>query len=117
MTKDSGLYSIPIPNDATPKSGSATLTYLSNVDTVLNLTAFYHSYMSDHGWQYEARYSWTDPSAGIAKGVGYTTDQVFCIAGSPTRTVAVIVGSGDDQDHGKHAEIIVQDYGGKGPCP
>lgn len=115
MTKDSGVYSIPLPSDATLKVGTGM--YVSNLDTVVNFTGFYHDFMRK-GWLYEPKYTSTDPAAGIGKSLGYTTSQIFCVVGSsPIRTVAIIVGSGNSQDQGKHVEISVQDDPGESSCP
>jgi hypothetical protein len=115
MTKDSRVYGIPLPKDATQKPSGL---YVSNLDTVANFTAFYHDWMPKHGWTYEPKYSWTDPATGVTKGFGYTSSQVFCIIGkSPITTVIILVGSGDKQDHGLHAEISVADSPGESSCP
>lgn len=115
MTKDSGTYHIPVPDDASQNPKGA---YVSNLDNVVNFTGFYHDYLQHHNWAYEPNYSWTDPAQGIGKGAGFTTEQIFCVLGSsPITTVAIIIGSGNTQDQGKHAEIYVQDDPGENSCP
>jgi hypothetical protein len=118
MTTDSGVYGIPLPSDAI-ETHSGSGVFASNLATIANYVSFYHDYMLRHGWTYEPNFSWTDPAVGPSKGVGYASNQVFCVVGSsPIRTVAIYVGSKDGKvDQGKLTEMFVLDDPGESSCP
>jgi hypothetical protein len=119
MTRDSGVYGIPLPRDAVAPDPNYPDIYASSLDTIANYTNFYHDWMLKHGWIYEPNYSWTDPSIGVTKQTGYGTNQVFCVVGSsPIRTVIIDVQSKDGkQDQGKLTRLFVADDPGESSCP
>jgi hypothetical protein len=117
MSKASGVYGIMLPADCAPIAGSAGLC-LSQVATVKEFTAFYQRFMSQRGgWTFEPSYSTMDPDVGVSKKLGYTTSQIWCQATSPINTTIILVGSGNNSDQGKHAEISVMDDTGESSCP
>ncbi len=69
------------------------------------------------GWTFEPNYSVMDPDQGVAKSLGYTTQQFWCQPTSPITTLSIIVGSGDNKDQGNHTEIGVLDDPGESSCP
>jgi len=119
MTKTSGVYDVPLPNDATPKgpSGIDAQMMLTHEAGVVELTAFYKDYMAAHHWTFEPNYSVMDPASGVSKSLGYTTEQIWCRPTDPITTVAIIVGSGDKTDPGKNSGISIQDDPGESSCP
>jgi len=116
MTKDSGVYHIPLPSDATLKPGSSDI-YVSHAATVAGFTAFYKGFMLNEHWTFEPKYSTMDPDQGVAKALGYTTLQTWCRQTSPITTVIIIVGSGDKTDRGQYAEINIQSNQLEESCP
>lgn len=118
MTKDSGVYRVPLPDDCTPVTGSASGLCLSRVAPVADFTAYYKNFMAQRGgWTFEPNYSVMDPDQGVAKSLGYTTQQFWCQPTSPITTLSIIVGSGDNKDQGNHTEIGVLDDPGESSCP
>ena len=116
MTKK-GVYGIPLPSDGSKPDGVGVLT--SKLGTIAQYTAFYANWMPAHGWTIEPDFSWTDPSAGVAKQTGYGTMQAFCVLNSdPIKTVIIDVGSpGGKVDQGKLTEMFVNDDPGESSCP
>lgn len=118
MTGSSTVYGLPTPSDAVvgDVAGIAP-TYTSRLATVAEFTAFYKSYMSAHGWTFEPAYSTLDPRAGVATRLGFTSRQTWCKPTTPITSVSISVGSGDDTDHGKQAQIVLQDLPHEETCP
>jgi hypothetical protein len=110
MRKKSTLYDIPLPSDATRKGSSALEAelFVTRLAGIVPLTAFHKDFMGKTSWTFGPDYSTLDPNVGVSKSLGFSTVQTWCRLTSPIITVIILVGSGDDTDHGQYAEINIQ---------
>lgn len=71
MTIDSGIFQIPLPGDAVPKSDTAWET---STGTLAELTSFYRDFMAASGWMLDLQHSEFDPALsrnGFASSMVY----------------------------------------------
>jgi hypothetical protein len=73
MTADSGVYGIPIPDDAELEPESAIFS--THVGTVVEVASFYKDYMSSDGWTFDAEYSTLDPREADRRTLGYAATE------------------------------------------
>lgn len=97
MTKDSGVFGIPIPDDATrdPNSEFSPDRFLTSIATIQEVTAFYKDYMSSDGWIFDQEFSALEPSAAEDRKLGYITNAVYTKPTLPVTTVSIIIGNAD----------------------
>lgn len=101
MTKDSGVQGIPEPDDATLQPGPEGGVMTTNVGSVKQITAFYRTWMGQHGWTFEPDSSITDPADKAKKHVGYETFLAYCMPGPPVVTVDILTGNDSGSDSGR----------------
>ena len=115
MTKTSKTLSIPLPSDATAlKEGGG---FKTQIGSVIELTAYYREWMAAHQWTFEPKYSTLDPEQGVAKSLGYTTNQIWCKNTKPITTASIVIGSGSDTNRGKSVEIFISELRNEESCP
>ncbi len=120
MTKDSGTDGVPLPSDAKAKpDGSGGVEWDSSLGTIAEYTTFYRDWGPKHGWTIEPKYSFTDPTIGVAKQAGYGTITTLCVLNSsPVRTVIILVHSPNGKtDQGKLTTIAIIDSPNESSCP
>jgi hypothetical protein len=94
MTGDSGIASIPIPDDAQELMGTGGATgWTTQRATIEALTAWYRTYLERAGWSLRPDASILDPDRGEERDLGHATTALYCpTAGSRRPIVAVNVG-------------------------
>ena len=103
MTKPSGAYGVPLPDDAAPHAGSVAGVVDSRRGTPNDFIAFYDSYLRGKGWMLDLQYS-HEPS-----GSEFYYAHVFCLPGAePVDNVSVIVGPLVDGDQAGLTKVGAQ---------
>jgi hypothetical protein len=108
MTKDSGVFGIPMPDDSTPVSNSQYPTDLvgCEIGTIQEVTAFYKDYMSSDGWIFDQQCSALEPYEAEDKKVGYLTQCFYAKPTDPVTTVGIIVGNADGKPGHKRRLVL-----------
>ena len=114
MTRDSGIHGIPLPADAVKDASSASGLQITSAGTLEEVTAFYHDYLTTHGWTFEPEFSELDPKVAETKSLGHISNGIYCKSTTPITTVAVIVGI---VGSGPKVEIGLVDDAGEASCP
>jgi predicted nucleic acid-binding protein len=97
MTKNSGLFDIPIPANSVRRKDPPGGFTAVGVGTIEDLTHFYKDFMSSDGWIFDRKSSALEPYQAEDKKLGYITNSIYVKPTEPVTTVAIIVGNADGQ--------------------
>ncbi len=110
MTADSGVYGIPIPDDAKLEPESASFS--THVGTVVEVANFYKDYMSSDGWTFDAEYSTLNPREADRRKLGYAATATYCKVTDPITTVIIYVGTDDRAADSTNLRMFIRDSPG-----
>jgi predicted nucleic acid-binding protein len=97
MTDTSGIFGIPLPNNATPDPSRAGFVRTAGVGTIQDLVDFYRDWMAIDGWIFDADFGNSDPYAMEEQPFvgGYFAQLFFAKPTTPPTTVAIVIGNTD----------------------
>lgn len=95
MTRDSGVFGIPLPEDASGTATALEVTTVSDESTIEELSRFYDAWLRTHGMNFMPQLSISDPKRAEAKGLGHVVRLNYCTWSEPARTASVTIGYKD----------------------
>jgi hypothetical protein len=109
MTLDSGIESIPLPDDAQEvMGGGGSIGWTTHVASVEDLTAWYRGFLEGAGWSLRPEASILDPDRGEERDLGHATTALYCPdPGSRLPIVAVNVGWPDADTSGSTIVLAI----------
>lgn len=95
MSRNSGLFNIPLPEDAAGSSSPLSVSVVSDLSSIESQAKFYAAWLVANGWTLLRQKSVLDPKRAEAKGFGHVAVLSFCTWAKPPRTLSVRIGYRD----------------------
>jgi hypothetical protein len=95
MTRNSGVFDIPLPEDALGTVGPLSISVVSDLASIDAQAKFYSAWLRSSGWRLIRGRSVLDPKRAEAKGLGHVVVLSFCTWTAPPRTMKVTIGYRD----------------------